>query len=70
MWYLKGGRPKFNTEIPESYKNLIERCWNQDPNKRPTFKQITQELREDPGFITSSINAKKYHDFIEKIGES
>lgn len=35
-----GKRPQFNGPVPGAYKKLIERCWNQDPSKRPTFDQI------------------------------
>lgn len=27
---MKGYRPSFNDNIPNSYKNLIERCWQQE----------------------------------------
>lgn len=29
----------------QSYVDLMERCWAQDPQKRPTFDQIIPELR-------------------------
>ena len=28
----------------EILTTLIELCWNQNPNERPTFKQINQKL--------------------------
>ncbi|ORY37567.1 kinase-like protein [Rhizoclosmatium globosum] len=31
-------------EIPDDLWNLIERCWDQDPNKRPDFTTICLEL--------------------------
>ena len=33
-------RPKFDIEIPDCYRNLIENCWKQNPNERPTFDEI------------------------------
>jgi len=39
---LKGGRP----EIPKDYifRDLLERCWHQDPDVRPSFDQIVVEI--------------------------
>ena len=34
---LKGKRPEINKKIPKSYRNLIERCWSQNENDRPSF---------------------------------
>lgn len=40
----------FRMSIPESCpKNvfeLIEQCWNQDPEKRPSFPEIEKKLKE------------------------
>ena len=42
---LNGGRPKLPEECPTILKTLIERCWNQDASKRPSFADICAELR-------------------------
>lgn len=47
---IRGSRPSLD-EIPPQYIELIESCWSQEPNSRPTFKQIVQD------FIT---NGDKY----------
>lgn len=52
----EGERPAFKYYIDE-YKDLIERCWSQNPEKRPTFSEIVEELRNNAGFITSDVNA-------------
>jgi len=41
----KGLRPQLAPEIPAEWSALIEHCWNDDPEKRPTFAEI-QELLE------------------------
>lgn len=33
---LQGSRPEFTNNIPNCHKKLIERCWAEDPNLRPT----------------------------------
>ncbi|RGB29888.1 kinase-like domain-containing protein, partial [Rhizophagus diaphanus] len=32
----KGKRPNVIEETPECYRELMERCWNPDPSKRPS----------------------------------
>lgn len=40
--YGKGQRPPVARENP--FKNLITKCWNQDPDLRPSFVEIFEEL--------------------------
>lgn len=65
-----GYRPKFLREIPSSYKNLIENCWNQDPKNRPTFKEILNQLKNNRGFITDQINEEKFRQYVNYIENS
>jgi len=37
---LEGKRPPLPPECPPSYAFLIQKCWDQDPAKRPTFKDV------------------------------
>ena len=63
----EGYRPEINKDIPKSYLNLITSCWNDDPNKRPSFDSILDRLRTDDGFITEKIDKEKYHKYINYI---
>ena len=58
---------KFKKEINETYKDLIERCWNQEAEKRPTFDEILIELKANPLFITNEINKEEYFNYIKNI---
>lgn len=60
-------RHKFNVYIPQCYKELIEDCWQQDPNKRPSFEEIVYRLKNNPDFITDLVEEEKYFDYIEMI---
>lgn len=63
-----GNRP----EIPpmnEPYKNLIEFCWSQNSEDRPTFIEIQNLLRNDESFITASIDRKEYENYVKFIDE-
>ena len=53
--------------IPESYQNLIERCWDQDPSNRPSFNEIVEELKNNPEFITDMVELVDYEDYIDFI---
>lgn len=63
-------RPKINSKISKSFQNLIEKCWDQDPNNRPTFDQIVDQLKNDASFITESVDNAKYSSYIEKLTDS
>jgi len=41
---LKGGRPPLPNECPTLLANLITRCWDTNPRKRPGFLQVCNEL--------------------------
>lgn len=45
---INGNRPQFHENVPEHIKDLIERCWAKDPNDRPSFDDIVNELKNDP----------------------
>lgn len=40
-----GIRPEFKFDIPKCYRKLIESCWSNNAEKRPTFEEIVQELK-------------------------
>lgn len=42
----KGTREKIPTDCPPTLKRLIESCWQNDPNQRPNFLEIIQQLDE------------------------
>ena len=39
---LRNNRPDIPEDTPPKLKHLIEACWDQDPNKRPSFERITR----------------------------
>ena len=63
---MNGERPKIPNFVSESYGQLIENCWSQNPNNRPTFDQIVEELKSDK-FITPSIDEGDYLDYVDFI---
>ena len=62
-------RPKFDINIPYSYRRLIERCWSQEPNERPSFEVIVYQLKNDDDFITDKISREDYQKYIKFIDD-
>ena len=63
---LNGIRPEI-VAIPDCYKNLIEKCWDQNPSNRPTFDQIVSELKNNEEFITDLVEEDDYMQYAEYI---
>ncbi|KAK8898172.1 hypothetical protein M9Y10_000444 [Tritrichomonas musculus] len=63
----KGNRPDFKKPIQPAYRVLIEDCWAQDQNKRPTFDQILFRLTNDEDFISEGVEKETFLKFIEYI---
>lgn len=43
----KGLRPTMPDDCPTTWANLIELCWAQDPNSRPSFQQILHYIQSN-----------------------
>lgn len=65
--YAGGYRPPIDKSLPESYKNLIDLCWSQDLNDRPTFEEIVESLKSDKDFITSNTIEEDFKDYVNYI---
>ena len=44
---LKGKRPDLSYIQNEHLKSFISKCWSSDPNERPDFDHIVEELKEE-----------------------
>ncbi len=43
---MRDVRPPLRPEMPKRFQELLERCWNKDPSKRPKFGEIITILDE------------------------
>ena len=62
-------RPEFNVIRPKIYRDLIERCWSPDPNDRPTFEEIANDLKTNHGYLTADIDKENFYEFVKYIDE-
>lgn len=53
-------RPSLNMPINQCYKNLIQKCWDHDPQMRPTFEEIVYNLKNDTYFLSDEIDKAQY----------
>jgi len=42
----EGHRPSLPLVMPEGYRALLKKCWDQKPENRPSFAQVLEELQE------------------------
>lgn len=63
----KGERPTFKYDIPNCYRKLIEDCWSQKPEERPTFDEIVKNLKENPDFNTEFVDYNEFQDYVEEL---
>lgn len=62
-------RPEIPTDQPQEFIDLMVRCWDQDPKKRPTFKQIREEL-ESGKVLMKNVDKKEYMDYVKKSSKA
>lgn len=62
-----GFRPKISDDVPTSYRELIESCWSQKSEDRPSFKDIVESLKSDEGFITEMTDESEFYDYVDFI---
>ncbi|POG61676.1 kinase-like domain-containing protein, partial [Rhizophagus irregularis DAOM 181602=DAOM 197198] len=58
---LDGERPEITNDTPEWFANLMKKCWDSDPSKRPTAVEINREWG-----IVSKIGFKEAFEQAEK----
>src|SRR5437016_1781030 len=52
---LKRERPQITDDTPEFYAELMKRCWDHNPENRPTAKEIQDCLKEHDPFTKGVI---------------
>ena len=61
---MKGERPEFLWDLPSGLKTLIKKCWDKDPDQRPTFKFVAKRLEKLAKSMQSDIEENQEMDQI------
>ena len=64
---VNGMRPMIPDSIPYKVKFIIDNCWKQKPNERPSFDQIITELLNILDFMFFNPNLRVFTTYKEKI---
>ncbi|OHT03358.1 hypothetical protein TRFO_29281 [Tritrichomonas foetus] len=67
---IKGERPSFSdkSDITHQMKKLIVKCWADNPEKRPSFKEIFEVISEGKAFYRNT-DTKVLKDFVKKLNK-
>ncbi len=41
---VENRRPPVSDDIPPAYRELMEQCWDTDPEKRPPFTEVLRRI--------------------------
>ena len=67
MDILAGKRPKITNDTPEFYVELMKRCWDHNPENRPTAREIEDSLWE---YNQGNIDRTKEKEKIIELAET
>ena len=59
--------PLRHVEIPADIRTLLEQCWDQDPDLRPMFPEITQRLRQYVPYVSNLARISLEGDCLEDL---
>lgn len=65
-----GERPIFDTNIQDKMKELIEKCWSQDPKDRPSFDDVFEKLSTDFSYSFEKVDNDEINEFLKILKEN
>lgn len=64
-----GYRPNIGEFANDKMKELLTRCWSQDPEERPSFDEIFNLLSSDFSYFDEYVDADEIKEYLETISE-
>ena len=62
-------RPIIPSYINDTYKKLIEKCWNHSPSERPTFERIVSFL-EEKDYLLPGANVDEFNNYKQYVNKN
>jgi hypothetical protein len=66
MRVLRGARFKRVPGIPDPIWELIEMCWKQNPEERPTFSRIVDMMKSSDRYVLAGTDMSEYHKYRDR----
>jgi serine/threonine protein kinase len=66
---VMGERSHIPPNVPRFLADLVERCWAVEPEKRPTFVEVCEELRKQRFAIAKDCIKEKVEEFVRELEE-
>uniref|UniRef100_A0A061QGZ1 guanylate cyclase n=1 Tax=Tetraselmis sp. GSL018 TaxID=582737 RepID=A0A061QGZ1_9CHLO len=63
-------RPSIPHDMPDNIRDLVTRCWNKDPDKRPTLKEVHDVLLSETRRPQGPIERSNSHFGLKSAGNS
>jgi serine/threonine protein kinase len=64
---MTGERLRLPESMSEHMKSLISRCWAQNPDDRPSFPEILEELKRTDFKIMPDVDSSRVREFVSEI---
>ncbi|OHS95780.1 hypothetical protein TRFO_38079 [Tritrichomonas foetus] len=62
-----GKRPAIPTGFNPSIASLLEKCWDQEPENRPTAEEIFHKLSSDLSYLLDGVDQSKFTEYVKSI---
>lgn len=66
---IDGYRPKWPKFVPKKTKELISKCWDDNPRKRPTFAKIYSKLSSDFSYFNEDVDEDEIQLYIDILDD-
>lgn len=67
---IEGHRPKFTKHFTKKMKNLLSKCWSDEPSERPTFGEIFDHLSNDLTYLKETVDEEEIHNYLKMLSST
>ena len=67
---MTGRMPKFTEGVTQKMKDLINQCWCQEPQDRPSFSEIFEMLSSDFSYLDETVDEDEIREYLDVLEEN